>query len=242
MKCCIVLPTYNERDNIGKLLKTLLEIFDTIKDFDMNVLVVDDNSPDGTQEVVKKFLKGKRVSMITGEKHGLGAAYIRGFKHAIEKLKADVLFEMDADFSHDPKDIPKFLKEIKNGYGFVIGSRYIPGGDTPDWGFDRKLISSGGNFFARVIAGLYKVKDCTSGYRAIRSSLIKKINLNNLKVKGYSFQMNLLYEAVKNKAKIKEVPIIFVDRHVGTSKIERKDVYEFFINSFKLRFGKWKFQ
>jgi len=145
---------------------------------------------------------------------------------------------MDADFSHDPKDIPKFLKEIKNGYGFVIGSRYIPGGDTPDWGFDRKLISSGGNFFARVIAGLYKVKDCTSGYRAIRSSLIKKINLNNLKVKGYSFQMNLLYEAVKNKAKIKEVPIIFVDRHVGTSKIERKDVYEFFINSFKLRFGK----
>ncbi len=197
---------------------------------------MDDNSPDGTQEEVKKFL-GKNIFLITGEKNGLGAAYIRGFKYAINELKADVIFEMDADFSHNPKDIPRFLEEIKEN-DFVIGSRYIKGGDTPDWGFDRKLISSGGNFFARVIAGLYKVKDCTSGYRAIRTDLIKKIDLDNLRVNGYSFQMNLLYNAIKEKGKIKEIPIIFFDRHVGTSKIERKDMYEFFMNSFKLRFGK----
>tara|TARA_Y100000034_G_C6788229_1_gene352723 strand:+ start:11 stop:721 length:711 start_codon:yes stop_codon:yes gene_type:complete len=235
MKACVILPTYNEKDNIGKLLKKLLEVFKGIKDFDMNILVVDDNSPDGTQEEVKKFL-GKNIFMITGEKNGLGAAYIRGFTYAIEKLKMDVIFEMDADFSHNPDDIPRFLEEIKNGSDFVIGSRYIKGGDTPDWGFDRKLISSGGNFFARIIAGLYSVRDCTSGYRAIRTELIKKINLEDLRVKGYSFQMNLLHNAIKENGKIKEIPIIFVDRHVGTSKIERKDMYEFFINSFKLRF------
>jgi dolichol-phosphate mannosyltransferase len=234
MKVCIVLPTYNEKENIGKLLDELLDVFKNIKYFDMNILIVDDNSPDGTQDVVKKFL-GDNVFMITGEKRGLGDAYIRGFKYAIDELKTDIVFEMDADFSHSPKDIPRFLEEIKEN-DFVIGSRYIEGGDTPDWSFNRKLISSGGNFFARIIAGLYKVKDCTSGYRAIKSELIKKIDMDSLDVKGYSFQMNLLFNAIKRNGRIKEIPIIFLDRHVGTSKIERKDMYEFFINSFKLRF------
>ncbi len=204
----------------------------------MRVLVVDDNSPDGTQEIVKKFLKDKRMHMITGEKKGLGDAYIRGFKYAINSLKSEVIFEMDADFSHKPSDIPRFLEEINNGYDFVIGGRYISGGATPDWGLYRKTISRGGNFFARIIAGLNNVHDCTSGFRAIKTDLIKKIDLNGLNVEGYSFQMNLLWNAIKKGGNIKEIPIVFNDRDLGSSKMRFKDLYEFFINSFKLRFKK----
>ena len=235
MKVCIILPTYNEKENISNLLENLLVVFEKNNDYDMNILVVDDNSPDGTQDIVKKFLEDKRVNMITGEKQGLGAAYIRGFRYAINKLKADVVFEMDADFSHKPNDIPRFLNEINNDYDFIIGSRYIPGGDTPDWGIIRKTISSSGNFFARSIAGLKKVHDCTSGYRAIRTDLIKKMDLNKIDAQGYSFQMNLLWFALKNNAKVKEIPIIFNDRNLGNSKMRLKDLMEFFINSFKLR-------
>ena len=235
MKGCIVLPTYNERENIGKLLENLLEIFKNIKDFDMHILVVDDNSPDRTQEIVKKFLDNKKVFLITGDKKGLGTAYVRGFNYAVNELKADVIFEMDADFSHKPRDIPRFLEEIRNGNDFVIGSRYVPGGEIPDWDFLRKAISAGGNFFARVVAGLYKVHDCTSGFRAIKSELIKKIDLDKLDAQGYAFQMNLLWNAVKLNAKIKEIPIIFNDRNIGKSKMRIKDLREFFFNSFKLR-------
>ena len=235
MKGCIVLPTYNERENIGKLLENLLEIFKNIKDFDMHILVVDDNSPDRTQEIVKKFLDNKKVFLITGDKKGLGTAYVRGFNYAVNELKAYVRFEMDADFAHKPRDIPRFLEEIRNGNDFVIGSRYVPGGEIPDWDFLRKAISAGGNFFARVVAGLYKVHDCTSGFRAIKSELIKKIDLDKLDAQGYAFQMNLLWNAVKLNAKIKEIPIIFNDRNIGKSKMRIKDLREFFFNSFKLR-------
>jgi len=237
MKVCIILPTYNEKENISNLLENLLVVFEKNNDYDMNILVVDDNSPDGTQDVVKKFLEDKRVNMITGEKQGLGAAYIRGFRYAINNLKADVVFEMDADFSHKPNDIPRFLNEINNDYDFIIGSRYIPGGDTPDWDIIRKTISFSGNFFARSIAGLKKVHDCTSGYRAIRTDLIKKMDLNKIDAQGYSFQMNLLWFALKNNAKVKEIPIIFNDRNLGNSKMRLKDLMEFFMNSFKLRWG-----
>src|SRR3989344_2084447 len=237
MKVCIILPTYNEKENISNLLENLLVVFEKNNDYDMNILVVDDNSPDGTQDVVKKFLEDKRVNMITGEKQGLGAAYIRGFRYAINNLKADVVFEMDADFSHKPNDIPRFLNEINNDYDFIIGSRYIPGGGTPDWDIIRKAISSSGNFFARSIAGLRKVHDCTYGYRAIRTDLIKKMDLNKIDAQGYSFQMNLLWFALKNNAKVKEIPIIFNDRNLGNSKMRLKDLMEFFMNSFKLRWG-----
>ncbi|MAG52817.1 MAG: dolichyl-phosphate beta-D-mannosyltransferase [Nanoarchaeota archaeon] len=238
MKACIIIPTYNEKENIGGLLEELLEGFKKIKNFDMSILVVDDNSPDGTQEIVKKYLDSKQIFMLTGEKNGLGSAYIKGFNYVLDKLKADVLFEMDADFSHKPEDVPKFLKEIENGYDFVIGSRYISGGEIPDWGFIRKSISSGGNFFARIVAGLYTVHDCTSGFRAIRTDLIKQIKLDKLEVEGYAFQMNLLHNAIKLGAKIKEIPIVFNDRNLGTSKMRLKDLREFFFNSFKLRFKK----
>ncbi|MCK5123187.1 MAG: glycosyltransferase [Candidatus Pacebacteria bacterium] len=176
---------------------------------------------------------------MNGEKEGLGKAYIRGFNYAIKKLKADFVFEMDADFSHNPLDIPRFLEAVENGYDFVIGSRYTEGGSIPNnWGFVRKLNSKFGNIFARFIAGLCRVKDCTAGYRCISTKIIKKIDLENLNATGYSFQMNLLYEAIRIKAKVKEIPVDFIDREFGESKISFSDIKEFIINSFKLRLRK----
>ncbi|MBN2566865.1 glycosyltransferase family 2 protein [Candidatus Woesearchaeota archaeon] len=232
----IVLPTYNEADNIGKLLPRLVSIAEELTQYDMHILVVDDTSPDGTAGIVRKHMKrSRRIHLLMGEKQGLGMAYIRGFKHAIRELKADVLFEMDADFSHDPKYLTQFLEALDDGKDFVIGSRYILGGAVPDWGLSRKAISAGGNFFARIVAGLYSVHDCTSGYRCIRAALIKRIDLDALNARGYAFQMNLLFEAHRLGARIGEIPIVFYDRKVGKSKISKDDIMEFFSNSFRLR-------
>ncbi len=238
-KACIILPTYNEAENIKPLLKAIKKETSKIKNWDIHVLVVDDNSPDRTAKIVlEEKKKNKKIHLITGNKQGLGVAYKRGMKEAITKIKPEVIFEMDADFSHPPKLIKEFLKEIEKGADFVIGSRYIPGGGTPDWTIIRKIISKGGNFFARIIAGLYKTKDCTSGYRAIRTSLIKKINLEEMAVKGYAFQLTLLSEATRKKAKIKEIPLIFPDRKKGKSKIGIKDMKEFFTIALKLGINK----
>ena len=174
MKACIVLPTYNERENIGELLKALLRVFQKIKGFNMHILVVDDNSPDGTASIVRKFSKKhKNIHLIMGEKKGLGVAYIRGFNYAINKLRTDVTFQMDADLSHVPNLIPRFLNEIKNGYDVIIGGRYIEGGGTPDWSLNRKLLSKGANTLAKLATGIANVHDFTSGYRAIRVSYLK---------------------------------------------------------------------
>lgn len=235
----MIIPTYNERENIEDLLNELLREFENIKD-DMSVLVVDDSSPDGTAEVVEKFTEkypGKVSLLKREDKKGLGSAYIAGLKHAMNDLETDVIFEMDADFSHDPRDITRFLKEINSGSDLVIGSRYIKGGDIPAWSFKRRLISRGGNFFAKVVAGI-PVHDCTSGFRAIRTSLLKKIDLDSLDVQGYAFQMSLLHKAMKNGASIKEISIVFHDRKYGESKLGNVDLLEFFVISFKLRFGK----
>ncbi len=172
---------------------------------------------------------------MSGRKEGLGKAYIRGFRYAIKKFKADFVFEMDADFSHNPSDIPRFLEAVEDGYDFVIGSRYVRGGSIPNnWGIIRKLNSKIGNIFARFIVGLHPIKDCTSGYRCISTELIKKIDLENLNAFGYSFLMSLLFEAVQLKAKVKEIPIEFIDREFGESKIGLSDIKEFIANSFRL--------
>ncbi len=238
MRVCIILPTYNERENLPRVLETLNKEFLNIKEHTFNILVVDDNSPDKTYEIAKKYSeKCPHIKLLMRErKEGLGAAYIAGMIYAIELLNADIVFEMDADLSHDSKEIQNFMKEIEGGHDFVIGSRYISGGNLPNWPVRRKIISKTGNLLARMLAGIYRVKDCTSGYRAIRVDLLKQINLNNLKVSGYSFQMNLLHAATKKSAKIKEIPITFFDRKEGHSKLTKKDMFEYFINSFKLRF------
>jgi dolichol-phosphate mannosyltransferase len=236
MKIVVIIPTYNERENIGLLIDALQREFEKIP-HNMNLLIVDDNSPDGTADIVKTISENYiNVHLITGDKKGLGNAYIRGMKHAIEKLSADVVMEMDADFSHRPEDVPRMVSAIDKGFDFVIGSRYVDDGKIPEeWGIIRRMISKWGNIFARYIAGLYKIKDCTAGFRAIQSSIIKKINLDNLRVQGYAFQVALLHKAIVNHAKVKEIPVEFVDRRRGESKLGITDIFEFIINALWIR-------
>ena len=237
----VVLPTYKERENIWRLIPELFSQFKKFPKHHFQILVVDDNSPDGTGEEVKKAAKlpsyRGEIYLLTGKKQGLGAAYIRGFKYALNTLKADVVGEMDADFSHRPEELPKLVGQIDRGADFVIGSRYVRGGKVPkNWNLLRKANSRWGNRFARYIAGIDNVRDCTSGFRAIRRQVLEKINLDKLKVRGYSFQMNLLYKAFVTGAKIKEVPINFQERTWGHTKIGPSDIVEFMWNSLKLRF------
>jgi dolichol-phosphate mannosyltransferase len=233
MKCCVVIPTYNEKENISKLIRTLFRVFESIE-HDMHILIVDDNSPDGTSKVVRNFTSLYRnVHLLTGKKKGLGAAYIKGFRHVKDRF--DLIVMMDADFSHDPYVLPKLIQEIENGYDIAVGSRYVPGGKTPDWSLTRKLISRGGNFFARVIGGLYRVHDCTTAYRAIKTELLRKIDFKYLATRGYAFLTTLLYECHMRGAKIKEIPITFYDRKFGQTKLTRKDMMQFFLNAFRLR-------
>ena len=236
MNPTIVIPTYNEKENIRALIPQIIEVFEQNGfSAEGKIIVVDDNSPDGTSEKVKDFMKRyKNVFLLKrNAKTGLGSAYIAGFKYALE-LGADIIFEMDGDCSHDPKDIGRFLDELKNGYDAVVGSRYIKGGDIPEWGFYRRLISKGGNFFARTIAGI-PIHDCTSGYRAIRASILREIDLDELNVEGYAFQISLLHSLLERNAKIKEIPITFRERGSGESKLGNGDIREFFITSFRLR-------
>ena len=236
MKIIIIIPTYNERENIGALINALQAEFTNIP-HNMNILVVDDNSPDKTSEIVKaEMQKYPNVFLITGKKQGLGAAYIRGMKYAVDQLNADSVMEMDADFSHKPEDVSRLISALDAGADFAIGSRYIKGGSIPaTWGIMRKMISKGGNIFARYIAGLNKIKDCTAGFRAIRSSVIRNINMDNLKVQGYAFQMALLHRAIMGRAIVKEIPVNFVDRVEGKSKIGLSDIVEFMFNAWWIR-------
>jgi dolichol-phosphate mannosyltransferase len=241
MKIVVILPTYNERENIVLLIRALREQFRRIP-HDMNILVVDDSSPDGTADLVRSESRtAPNVFLITGQKQGLGAAYIRGMKHAIGQMQADAVMEMDADFSHKPEDVPRLIASLDEGADFVIGSRYVPGGKIPDdWSFLRRMNSRWGNVFARYVAGMYKVKDCTAGFRAIRSSIIGQVDLDALKVKGYAFQISLLHEAILNHAKVKEIPVEFVDRKRGQTKLGLSDIVEFMLNAWWIRFERSK--
>jgi dolichol-phosphate mannosyltransferase len=199
--------------------------------------VVDDNSPDGTGDVVQQLqIVYDNLHMIQGKKAGLGAAYLRGISYALEELRSDVIFEMDADFSHKPEDVPRLLSEIDAGADFIIGSRYVKGGSIPkEWGLFRRLNSLGGNIATRYIAGTLQVKDCTAGFRAIRSSLLRRIDLSNLRVHGYAFQIALLHAALLENAKVKEIPVDFIDRKHGESKLGFSDIAEFLVNVWWIR-------
>jgi dolichol-phosphate mannosyltransferase len=236
MKVVIIVPTYNERGNIAALLASLQSEFTRMR-HDMHVLVVDDNSPDNTAELVREAMQTHpNVHLLTGEKAGLGAAYIRGMQHAIGELRADVVFEMDADFSHDPADVPRLLAALESGADFVIGSRHVAGGSIPaEWSLLRKLNSAGGNWVARYVAGLYGIRDCTAGFRAIRASILRQIDFSALRVKGYAFQVALLHQAVTLGAVVNEVPVHFVDRKRGQSKLGLADITEFVLNAWWIR-------
>lgn len=236
MKIVIILPTYNEKDNIARMIEALQQQFVYIR-HDMNILVVDDDSPDGTADIVRTGWKtDDTVFLMTGRKKGLGAAYVKGMKYALTELRADAVMEMDADFSHNPEDVRRLVEAIDQGADFVIGSRYIPGGKMPDdWGFLRKMNSRWGNIFARYIAGIHRVRDCTAGFRAIRGSIIRKIDLDALKVRGYAFQVSLLFQALLNGAVVREIPVEFVDRQRGQTKLGISDIAEFVLNVFRIR-------
>ena len=203
-------------------------------------LVVDDSSPDGTADVVRTYIKNdKNVHLLfRTEKQGLGAAYIAGMKYAIEHLGPDVIFEMDADLSHDPAEISSLMRSIKEGSDFAIGSRYIKGGSIPkNWGFHRMMISKSANIYTRMMLGIKTVNDCTGGFRAIRTSVFDKVDLDKLNVKGYAFQISLLYAAYKSGMIITEVPIHFAERNAGKSKIQLSDMIELGLMVPKLRFS-----
>jgi dolichol-phosphate mannosyltransferase len=233
MRVVVIVPTYNERENIGPLIDAISAQFQWLASrqpsHEMRMLVVDDHSPDATAEVVQER-QGRHawLHLLQGEKAGLGAAYLRGMRHALNEMAADVVFEMDADFSHRPEDIPRLLAQIEAGADFAIGSRYVTGGSIPSaWGWRRRLISRVGNWVARRVAGLAEVRDCTAGFRAIRAEVLRGIGLNRIKTQGYAFQVALLHAALRRGAKVVEIPVDFVDRDHGSSKLGLTDILEF---------------
>lgn len=236
----LAIPTYNEAENISNLVEKLEQVFKKTTGWKFDILIIDDNSPDSTGNIVKNLQKKyPNIHLITGPKKGLGVAYTRGFKHILENFNPDCVFEMDADLQHNPNDIPRFLKKTEEGYEFIIGSRYIAGGDYPNWSFKRKLYSWGANFIARKIAGIYDIEDCTSGYRCISAKFLRDLDLDTLKADGYAFQLSLLHAASRKKIRIIQIPILFPNRQKGISKLGHRDIREFFINAFKLRFKRY---
>lgn len=225
----IIVPTYNEAENIGILIDMLLLQIERIE-HKVRILVVDDSSPDGTACIVKEKMEISSLVCVLdgGRKMGLGAAYIRGFQYALSDLDADAVMEMDADFSHDPEDVPRLINALDEGADFVIASRYVSEGTIPDsWRFMRRLNSLVGNLVARSFCGLGGTRDCTAGFRAIKTGILRKIDLEALGVKGYVFQVALLREALLAGAIVRELPVHFADRKKGQSKLGLQDVWEF---------------
>lgn len=247
MKLVIIIPTYNERENIITLLDELRIVTQSVKDYRISYLVVDDNSPDGTQEVVTAYQhKHSDVFIVTGKKEGLGKALLRGLGHAVDVMGADVLLQMDADLSHDPKKVPEFLKMFESGADFVVGSRYISGGSIPaNWGIHRKIQSVVGNAIVRYGLGMSYVHDWTGGFRAYKKIHFERVRSELSKYRGYVFQIAFLHKAILKGAQVAEVPIHFTDRKYGHSKIIASEyirnvfAYVFLAQRQSLRVRKW---
>jgi dolichol-phosphate mannosyltransferase len=238
-KACIVLPTYNEAENISVLIPQIFEQQSQIQSHHLITVVVDDRSPDGTGQIVKSLqMNYPDLHLLEDKDNGLGEAYIKGMKYAIDNCKADVIIQMDADLQHDPGMLPLFLTLYEFGFTLIVGSRFAPGGKTPEFTLYRKFLSSFGNFLVRLFSGIPRIHDCTSGYRCIKSDLIEKCDFSTMSVRGYSFQSSLLYELLRNGARILEIPIIFEARQYGTSKLAFRDQVEFLINLVRIRFHK----
>ncbi|HUD20201.1 MAG TPA: glycosyltransferase [Patescibacteria group bacterium] len=221
MKVVVVVPTYNERENIASLLSQLTQAFSVVKNHAISYLVVDDTSPDGTRDAVVAYKKThKNVEIITGKKEGLGKAILRGMTYAFDHMDADAVLQIDADLSHDPKVAPEFLRALDRGYDFVVGSRYIKGGSIPEnWGMHRKIYSVLGNSIVRFGLGHIHVNDWTGGFRAYTKKFYVEIHSELSKYSGYVFQIAFLHKAIHHGAKILEVPFHFTDRLYGHSKI-----------------------
>lgn len=235
-RCCIVLPTYNEAPNVPLLIPAIFAQARRIASHELHVLVVDDDSPDGTQDAVRALMTDNPcLGLIRGDKVGLGDAYKRGIRHALDRLAPELLFEMDADLQHDPALLPLFVTLCVHGFDLVIGSRFAPGGNTPDFSLRRRMLSRTANWMVRVIGGIPRIRDCTSGFRCIRAGLLRRCDLSGLSSRGYSFQASLLCELIRQGARVVEIPISFPDRIHGSSKLALRDQLEFLVNVPRIR-------
>ena len=233
MKLAVIVPTYNEKENITILINQLTEVFKQNK-INGHIVVVDDNSPDGTGEIVKK-IKNPIVNLVSREKRlGLGTAYIAGMKYSIQNLNANLIMTMDSDFSHNPKYIPNFIKKINKGYDVVFGSRYVKGGGTYKWGIHRKIISKSANILAKLVLNL-KTNDNTTGFRCYKKKVLETIDLDKIFSNGYSFLVEISFLCKKQNFKIGEIPILFVDRKYGETKISRKEIFKTIHTLLRLR-------
>ena len=230
MKSIVVIPTYNESDNIRNIITAVLNVQN-----DLNILIVDDNSPDGTSAIVQEMMQtDNRIHLITrAGKMGLGTAYCEGFQYCLD-LGFEAIMEMDADFSHNPEDIPRFLEEIKHN-DVVIGSRYISGMNVVNWPLHRLILSYGANIYSRIISGL-PLKDATGGFKCFRAEALRKIDLKAIHSNGYGSQIEMNYRLWKLGCKIKEISIIFIDRRSGVSKMNKKIIWEAIFLVWKLKF------
>ena len=240
MKTVVVIPTYDEKDNVKRMAEAVLglaiEQSNNPNNRTIELLFVDDNSPDGTSEVIEEMMKSEpRIHCLHREKkEGLGRAYVAGFQKAIE-LGAEKIVQMDCDFSHNPKDLPRLVEAAADA-DLVIGSRYVKGGATPGWPFKRRLISRAGGIFIRTVTGM-PLRDPTGGFKCWRAETLKKIDFPTVGSKGYSFQLEMNHRTWKSGCVIKEIPIVFTDRVEGYSKITPGIATESVKIALKLRFG-----
>lgn len=220
MRSLVIIPTYNEIDNIKKIIERVLPQHDSIE-----VLIVDDNSPDGTGKVVLDIMKKtERVHLLERSgKLGLGTAYVEGFKFAIQN-QYDYVIEMDADFSHNPDDLPRLIDEIQDN-DLVIGSRYVQGVNVVNWPMSRLLLSYFASFYVKIITGM-KIDDPTGGFKCFKRSVLENINLDAIISDGYSFQVEMNYRTYVRDFKVKEIPIVFYERRDGKSKMSKHIVWE----------------
>ncbi|ETN93779.1 polyprenol monophosphomannose synthase [Zhouia amylolytica] len=233
-ECLVIIPTYNEIENIEAIIKA---VFDLKQNY--HVLIVDDNSPDGTADKVRELQKQFKDELfleVRQEKTGLGTAYIHGFKWAL-KNNYDYIFEMDADFSHNPKDLPRLLDAcINKGADLAIGSRYIKGVNVVNWPMGRIILSYGASFYVKLITGM-RVNDPTAGFVCYKRSVIERLDLDKIQFVGYAFQIEMKFKAHLQKFKLVEVPIVFTDRVKGTSKMDGKIIYEAIWGVLKMKFN-----
>lgn len=220
MKALIIIPTYKERENLTELVRQIFA-----KDLPVEILIIDDNSPDGTGALADELAaRDPRIHVMHRPgKLGLGSAYVVGFRYAIER-KYDAVFEMDADFSHSPDSLPEFLRELE-GADMVLGSRYLRGVTVVNWPLKRLILSYGANVYTRVVTGM-SIKDATGGFKCIRRQVLEAIDLDRVKSDGYGFQIEINFKAWRKGFKIREIPILFVDRMAGESKMSRRIVWE----------------
>jgi dolichol-phosphate mannosyltransferase len=224
VRVLVVLPTYEEAANIERMIKSVRTALP-----DAGILVVDDGSPDGTAEIAERVgadVGGVEVMRRTA-KSGLGSAYRAGFAWGLDR-GWNALVEMDCDFSHDPAALPDLVAPLRSGVDLSVGSRYVPGGEIPNWSLSRRLISRGGNIYADTLLGL-GIKDSTSGFRAYRAEILRKIDLGAVKAEGYGFQIEMVHQVINQGGKVAEVPICFVDRVEGESKMSTSIVVEAFL-------------